>query len=483
MKISIIGDSISSFEGWTPSGYINYYPKEYYGVTSVNDTWWHKVIGSYSATLEVNASFSGGAATEGVVSEIARPDFYVRANTQTIGQPEIVFVALGTNDSLYRRTIGDAYHYDESIENLSESEFCDAYIKGIKALQTISSIKKIVCVILNMEDVYANAIKNIANHYSLHYVDCRGYDTPSNDDPHPTNDGMLQISNKIINSGIMKDCFCFKSNGSLDDKVNCVGAIRFAVKSVEGNPTNQQKAINCGQLSSCRIIASAGHTFKVNNASGTSYSDYILDHTSYISIYCENEDYEIDILTDYKQASIMGISNSDNADKIWSIKDLSQLNYFGSLSYINTTMVSSGGLFSPKVDMPITNLVVGSTNKTSYGGIDLEAVCKHCSSITIIGVVGYHGNKGSIVELAKIPVIEVIRGQQSNLYGDIDDYAQAAVHLGRTTGRMRFRVANAYVTDEGHRVDSAYLISKGGTEIIDVNFNSSVQGGYTKSYL
>ena len=46
VRVGIIGDSISTFDGWIPEGWRRYYP--YTGsagsLTSVEQTWWHRLI-------------------------------------------------------------------------------------------------------------------------------------------------------------------------------------------------------------------------------------------------------------------------------------------------------------------------------------------------------------------------------------------------------------------------------------------------------
>lgn len=46
--VSILGDSISTYEGYNPAGYAAFYEKatrEWNGLSSVYDTWWAKVNG------------------------------------------------------------------------------------------------------------------------------------------------------------------------------------------------------------------------------------------------------------------------------------------------------------------------------------------------------------------------------------------------------------------------------------------------------
>ena len=64
--VSIVGDSISTFEGYNPPQYEVFYDKETQsrnGLSSVYDTWWAKVNQYLNAYLCVNNSYSGSRVT------------------------------------------------------------------------------------------------------------------------------------------------------------------------------------------------------------------------------------------------------------------------------------------------------------------------------------------------------------------------------------------------------------------------------------
>ena len=60
--VSIVGDSVSTFEGYNPQGYAVFYDREMQvrnELNSVYDTWWAKVNQALHAFLCVNNSYSG----------------------------------------------------------------------------------------------------------------------------------------------------------------------------------------------------------------------------------------------------------------------------------------------------------------------------------------------------------------------------------------------------------------------------------------
>lgn len=189
-KVSIIGDSISTFEGAIPEGYLTYYPAR--GVNSVGDTWWHKILCQTGSSIEVNASWSGSCVTN-ARSGWRYPDFYDRVNL--LGSPDCIFVALGTNDNSVGVALGE-YDYDLPVEELSESEFIPAYIKGIKALLANYPSASIFLFVFNMKDEYADAIRNIGEHYHLPAIVARNYYVDNN---HPDKNGMMIVQQDINN--------------------------------------------------------------------------------------------------------------------------------------------------------------------------------------------------------------------------------------------------------------------------------------------
>ncbi len=67
-KISIIGDSISTYPGYNPYNYPVYYKDDRAydnEIRSVEDTWWKQVIDSVGGELCVNNSYSGSLVAGG----------------------------------------------------------------------------------------------------------------------------------------------------------------------------------------------------------------------------------------------------------------------------------------------------------------------------------------------------------------------------------------------------------------------------------
>lgn len=142
LKISVLGDSISTYEGWNPYGYAVYYKDDVAyenGIFSVNDVWWKKTIDSVGGKLCVNNSYSGsfvsGMGATSACSE-ERCSFLDGGD-----KPDLILVYMGTNDRGYGVKIGT-----EEAENAQC--FYGGYRIMLKRLKVNYPTAKIVCATL-----------------------------------------------------------------------------------------------------------------------------------------------------------------------------------------------------------------------------------------------------------------------------------------------------------------------------------------------
>ncbi len=101
---SILGDSISTYEGYLPSGYPSFYSYRGAFVTDIHgyrDTWWGQVIEHFEGKLLVNNSWSGSYVCKPESCEI---ESYGCSDERTGGlgnegnTPDHIIILLGTND-------------------------------------------------------------------------------------------------------------------------------------------------------------------------------------------------------------------------------------------------------------------------------------------------------------------------------------------------------------------------------------------------
>ncbi len=145
--VSIVGDSISTYEGYNPIGYSVFYNKEMQtrnGLTSVYDTWWAKVNQYLKAYYCVNNSYSG--------SRVSGEHFPAANSVERTSslhtsqyQPDIILIYIGFNDfgggvPIHERT---PFHFEKN-----PCFFHSAYDLMLKRIKTNYPNAKIICATL-----------------------------------------------------------------------------------------------------------------------------------------------------------------------------------------------------------------------------------------------------------------------------------------------------------------------------------------------
>lgn len=180
VRVGIIGDSISTFDGWIPEGWRRYYP--YTGsagsLTSVEQTWWHRLIYRLmpDAVLDRNISYSGTRVTKNMNPDPSRPDldeydFVTRC--RNFDDPDIIIIAGGTNDRpCATADLMGEYDYTSPLAELDRYRFRTAYICLIRTLMDEYPDAKIVCVVNDLlltgtASAIGESITEIASRYDL----------------------------------------------------------------------------------------------------------------------------------------------------------------------------------------------------------------------------------------------------------------------------------------------------------------------------
>lgn len=91
-SLSVLGDSISTYTGYIPSGNANFYTGSNCGVTSFDQTWWKRVIDKLGMTLNLNNSWSASR-----VSVTDASGGVTRASNLGTN-PNVIIVYMGIND-------------------------------------------------------------------------------------------------------------------------------------------------------------------------------------------------------------------------------------------------------------------------------------------------------------------------------------------------------------------------------------------------
>lgn len=225
--VSIMGDSISTFQGYIPAGYYDFFPENGL-VSDVNDTWWKRVLDEEEWTLCVNGS-SSGATCVGDSTSMDNPqcscnEFRTGGLSGSDGTaPDIIIVYMGTNDFLQSIPLGD----NDGTRAVAEGQvamFGDAYTLMLDKLRVKYPASQIYCCTITqvggygtdtpyVEMVngvglttadYSARIAQIAGTKNLPVIDLQGcgiavenlHNTTA-DGVHPTPEGMQYIAEAV----------------------------------------------------------------------------------------------------------------------------------------------------------------------------------------------------------------------------------------------------------------------------------------------
>ena len=132
-QFSVLGDSISTFEGVVPKGYSVYYERENRirtGVVAPELTWWHKVVSALGGRILKNDSWSGCRVSRLHGSKKQFPSACSSERTSRLhtgdSNPDVIVVFLGTNDWFYKNPLGNGFHLLRG-KGHDDTEFLTAY--------------------------------------------------------------------------------------------------------------------------------------------------------------------------------------------------------------------------------------------------------------------------------------------------------------------------------------------------------------------
>ncbi len=199
-SVAILGDSISTWEGYIPDGYDAFYPMPLADVTDMHQTWWMQTIDKLGASLFVNNSYSGTCVANDLRSgEDDRTSADKRlAHLVINGQtPDVIIIYMGSNDAAYDSVTVDAFDTEYKV-----------MLDKIKALCPNSEI--ILCNLPTTGTYYSVAEKEAFNptinkyaaEYGLKLIDFSTLDISQVlvDSGHPSTAGHTILANRVIES-------------------------------------------------------------------------------------------------------------------------------------------------------------------------------------------------------------------------------------------------------------------------------------------
>lgn len=193
-KVSILGDSYSTFQGIIPANYATFYPNDRNDVTAVEQTWWSLYIKAKGYQLEKNDSWGG---TTICGTGYGRMDSYNTSflvRTDSLGNPDIIFVFGGTNDAWANSPMGEYKYSDwtkEDCKNFRPALACllDTLKKSYPNAQIYSILNSEL-----KEDINVS-FREICGHYNVQLIELHDIEKQNG---HPSISGMKSICDQLL---------------------------------------------------------------------------------------------------------------------------------------------------------------------------------------------------------------------------------------------------------------------------------------------
>ncbi len=225
-QFSVLGDSISTLDGYNPLGYNLFYFGENCfrsGVREMKDTWWGKVIDFFGGELLVNNSWSGSRVTQLPGSDSLFPSGCSDERTGNLHirnvVPDVIIVYLGTND--WANGVPIEFDGCTLLGHEYNDIFVSAYGNMIRKIRSNYPNAEIWCCTLcatfmssdpsfhfpykyngNYINKYNQIIETVANQQNCKLIDLFSYSVPydSIDGSHPNVNGMNTLATLMIRS-------------------------------------------------------------------------------------------------------------------------------------------------------------------------------------------------------------------------------------------------------------------------------------------
>lgn len=198
-RISILGDSVSTFAGITPPEAIFYdaWRQEETGVTSPDDTWWMQVIQGMGGILGVNNSYAGSTVSGGFMTSGTSEKRLRTLSAE--GEPDMILVAMGANDwgfGVHPQEF--EYEYRRMLQRMKRlypraEIWCATILRGkpVPEEEMFFNVDGVIS-----PNIYSDIIRRIGTEEAVHLADVSGYhmEYETIDGVHPNREGMKMIA-------------------------------------------------------------------------------------------------------------------------------------------------------------------------------------------------------------------------------------------------------------------------------------------------
>lgn len=198
--VAVLGDSYSTFEGFIPKGHPEWYRtnvnKAATDVDKVEQTWWWQVVKNGGYKLGVNDSYSGSTVcfTGYDDADFSDRSFVTRATN--LGNPDIILVCGGTNDSWCGAKVGE-YKY-EGWKRADMYYFRPALAKLYTVLREHYPNVEVYFILNDcLRDDINESVDVISKHYGVPVIKLSGIDKQSG---HPNVKGMKTFADQVLSA-------------------------------------------------------------------------------------------------------------------------------------------------------------------------------------------------------------------------------------------------------------------------------------------
>lgn len=192
-KVSILGDSYSTFEGIIPAGYATFYPNNQNDVKEVGQTWWSLYNADMGYELEVNDSWGGTTICNIGYGRRNVASTSFNSRLWKLGNPDIIFVFGGTNDAWANSPVGEYQYEGWSKEDCNSLRPALAYM--LENLKTIYP-KASIYVLLNSElkEDVNESFRTVCSHCGVQLIELHDIEKQNG---HPSIKGMQAINQQL----------------------------------------------------------------------------------------------------------------------------------------------------------------------------------------------------------------------------------------------------------------------------------------------
>ena len=193
-KVSILGDSYSTFDGVNPPGYAPFYPDGHNDVKEVSQTWWSLYNEAMGYTLEVNDSWGGTTICNTSYGRRNAANSSFNSRLWKLGDPDIIFVFGGTNDAWANSPVGEYKYSHITKEDCNTLRPALAYM--FDALERLYP-DATVYAILNSElrEEVNESFREVCKHFSVQLIELHDIEKQNG---HPSINGMKAICDQLI---------------------------------------------------------------------------------------------------------------------------------------------------------------------------------------------------------------------------------------------------------------------------------------------